>query len=273
MFWILFSRLLRGRTQSANLELERLGLLPGVRRVTEVTVRGGLQVLGLLEVELSHDNSGSEVPVVSDDVNQVSVRLLAGTVGLDKDGQGLGNTDGVRQLDQASSGKTGVDQGLGDPSGSVGGRSVDLGKVLTGEGTTTVGTPTSVGVDNDLSAGQTSVTLGTTDNESAGRLDVVDGSVVQEVRGDDLVDDLLLDLLAEVLGGDLLGVLGGDNDGVDSQGDHGTGFVLLVLDGDLSLRVRSEPAHGTVSSGSGHGGVQLVSKHDGLGHQLRGLRG
>lgn len=272
MFWILFSRLLRSRTRSIDLELERLGLLPGVRRVTEVAVRGGLQVLGLLEVELSHDNSGSEVPVVSDDVDQVGVRLLTGTVSLDKDGQGLGDTDGVRQLDQASSGKTGVDQRLGDPSRSVGGRSVNLGEVLTREGTTTVGTPTSVGVDNDLSAGQTSVTLRTTDNESAGRLNVVDGSVVQEVGRDDLVDDLLLDLLSEVLGGDLLGVLGGDDDGVDSQGDHGTGLVLLVLDGDLGLGVRSEPAHGTVSSGSGHGGVQLVGKHDGLGHQLGGLR-
>lgn len=35
-----------------RLELEGLGLLPGVGGVTEVTVRSGLQVLGLLEVEL-----------------------------------------------------------------------------------------------------------------------------------------------------------------------------------------------------------------------------
>ena len=37
---------------SPSLELELLGLLPGVGRVAKVTVRGGLEVDGLLEVEL-----------------------------------------------------------------------------------------------------------------------------------------------------------------------------------------------------------------------------
>lgn len=40
-----------GRNRS---KLERLGLLPVVRLVTEVTVRGRLEVDGLLEVELTH---------------------------------------------------------------------------------------------------------------------------------------------------------------------------------------------------------------------------
>ena len=35
-----------------RLELELLGLLPGVGRVAKVTVRGGLEVDGLLEIEL-----------------------------------------------------------------------------------------------------------------------------------------------------------------------------------------------------------------------------
>jgi hypothetical protein len=39
------------------LELERLGLLPVVVGVTEMTVRGGLEVDGLLEVELTHYSS------------------------------------------------------------------------------------------------------------------------------------------------------------------------------------------------------------------------
>lgn len=237
-----------------------------------MTVRSGLQVLRPLKVEFSYDNSGSQVPVVSDDLDQLGIGLLTGAVSVDKDGQGLGNTDSVGQLNQASSSEAGVDQRLGDPSGSVGGRSVDLGKVLSGEGTTTVGTPTTVGVDNDLSTGQTGITLGTTDDESTGRLDVVDGPLVHEVGRDDLVDNLVLDLLSEILGGDFLGVLGRDDDGVDSEGNHGTRLVLLVLDGDLSLGVGSEPAHGAVSSGSGHGGVQLVGEHDGLGHQFGGLR-
>jgi hypothetical protein len=118
-----------------------------------VTVRSGLQVLRLLEVELLDDNTGPQVPVASDDLYQVEVgHLLAGTVSVDVDGQGLGDSDGVRELDESSSSETGGDQGLGDPSGSVSGRSVDLGEVLSGESTTSVSTPSTVSVDNDLSA-------------------------------------------------------------------------------------------------------------------------
>jgi hypothetical protein len=112
-----------------------------------------------------------------------------------------------------------------------------------------VGSPTTVSVNNDLSAGQTSVTLRSTDNESAGRLDVKDGLVVQHVAGDDLLDDLLDKLGSKVLGRDLLGVLGGDDDSVNTQGDNGSVGLLLVLDSDLGLRVGAEPAEGTVTTG------------------------
>jgi len=101
---------------------------------------------------------------------------------------------------------------------------------------------------------------------------VVNGVVVEEVGGDDLLDDLLEKLSPEILGGDLLSVLGGDDDGVDSDGDGGSS-ILLVLDGDLSLRVGSKPSEASVSSSSGHGGVELVSEHDGKGHELLSLVG
>ena len=102
---------------------------------------------------------------------------------------------------------------------------------------------------------------------------MVDGPDVEQVGADDLLDDLLLDLLPQVLGGDLLGVLSRDDDGVDPQGDDGTVSVLLVLDGDLGLGVGSQPTHGSVTTGSGHGSVELMGEHDGLGHQLGGLVG
>lgn len=136
-----------------------------------------------------------------------------------------------------------------------------------------MGTPTTVSVDNDLTTGQTGITLGTTDDESAGRLNVVDGSVVKEVLGDDSLDDLLEDLRSEVLGGDLLGVLGGDDNGVNSDRDDGSVSLLLVLDSDLGLGVRSEPSEGTVTTSGGHSGVELVSEGDGERHHLGGLVG
>ena len=56
---------------------------------------------------------------------------------------------------------------LTDPTGSVGSGAVNLGEVLSRESTSTVCTPTSVGVDDDLTASQTSVTLRSTDYETS----------------------------------------------------------------------------------------------------------
>ena len=143
----------KGKRGPAYLKLELLGLLPGVVGVTKVTVRSGLQVLRLLEVELLDNDTGPQVPVVSNDLYQVEIRhLLSGTVSVNVDAEGLGDSDSVRKLDESSSSETSGDERLGDPSGGVSGRSVDLGEVLSGESTTSVSTPSTVSVDNDLSA-------------------------------------------------------------------------------------------------------------------------
>jgi hypothetical protein len=223
-------------------------------------------------VQLTND-SWSEIPVLSDNLDELGIGLGSGSVRIDVDGEGLCDTDSVRQLDQNSSSELGGNEGLGDPSSSVGGRSVDLGPIFTREGTTTVSTPTTVSVDNDLSASQTSISLRTTDNESTRRLNVVNTSVIEQVLGDDLLDNLLHDFGSQVFGRDLLGVLGGNDDSVDSDGDNGTVTLLLVLDSDLGLGVGSEPSKRTISSSSSHGGIELMGKHDGQRHHLGGLVG
>lgn len=101
---------------------------------------------------------------------------------------------------------------------------------------------------------------------------MVDSSVVEEVSGDDFLDNLLQEFLAEVLSGNFLGVLGRDNNGVDTEGDGGT-TVLLVLNGDLSLGVRTEPWESTGAAGNGHSGVELVGEHDSQRHVLLCLVG
>lgn len=155
------------------LELESLGLLPVEVLVgAEVAVLGRLQVDGPCQVELLDDDTGAHVEVLADDLDELVRGLGGGAVGVDEDGQGLSDTNGVGQLDQGTAGKAGSDQGLGDPTSQVGSGAVDLGEVLAGEGATTVGTPATVGVDNDLTAGQTGVTLGTTDDEETRWLDL-----------------------------------------------------------------------------------------------------
>lgn len=99
---------------------------------------------------------------------------------------------------------------------------------------------------------------------------MVDGVLIKQIGRDDLLDDFLKDLGTEIGGGDFLGVLGGNDDGVDPQRDGST-TILLVLDGDLGLRVGAEPGKGAGATSNSHGGVELVGKHDGEGHQLLGL--
>jgi len=156
----------------SRLEFERLGLLPRKVLVGKVAVLGRLEIDGLGQIKFLDNDTRTHVEVVADDLDQLIRGLVAGAVGLDEEGQGLGNTNGVRQLDKAAASEAGLDERLGNPAAKVGGRAVDLAVVLAGEGTTSVGTPTAVGVDNDLAASETGVTLGTADDEKAGGLDL-----------------------------------------------------------------------------------------------------
>ena len=155
------------KNRSGNLELEGLGLLPGEVGVGEVTVLGSLAVDGVGEVKLLDDDTGAHVKILLDNLDELLASLVARAIGLDEQAQRLSNANGVGELDESTASELGVDEGLGDPTGEVGSRAVDLAVVLAGEGTTTVSTPATVGVNDDLTASKTGVTLGTTNDEVA----------------------------------------------------------------------------------------------------------
>lgn len=64
-------------------------------------------------------------------------------------------------LDQHTPAETRLHQRLGHPAGGVGSRAVHLGVVLPGKGSAPMGAPAPVGVHDDFTARQTSVTLRT----------------------------------------------------------------------------------------------------------------
>ena len=103
---------IRPRKEVGRLELERLGLLPGVVGVAEVAVGGSLEVLGLLETKLADDDTGAEIPVLEDDLDELVVVLLSGAVGVDVDGERLSNTNGVGELDEGATGEASSDEGF-----------------------------------------------------------------------------------------------------------------------------------------------------------------
>ena len=76
------------------------------------------------------DDTGPEVEVLADNFDELLIRNLASAVRVDVDRERLGDTDGVRELDKGTTGKTSSDQRLGDPSSGVGSRTINLGEVL-----------------------------------------------------------------------------------------------------------------------------------------------
>ncbi len=62
---------------------------------------------------------------------------------------------------------------------------------------------------------------------------MVDGVAVEQVGGNDNLDNFLKEVLAELFVGDLLVVLGADNDGMNAN-RHASAVFQPVFDGDLT---------------------------------------
>ena len=140
-----------------------------------MAVLGGLEVDWAGQVELLDDHSWAEVKVGADDLLKLVRGVVGGSVGVNVNGSWLSDTDGVGELDETTASELGVDEGLGDPAGNVGSGTIDLGEVLSGESTTSVGSPSTVGVDNDLASGKTGITLWSTNDEQTRWLDLLKG--------------------------------------------------------------------------------------------------
>lgn len=97
-----------------------------------------------------------------------------------------------------------------------------------------MGAPSSIGIDDDLTTSQTSITLRTTNDEATRGLDlvfvrqesfqedktrstyVIDCPLIKQIGRDHFLDDLLKNFPAKVWGRDLFRVLGGDDNSVDT---------------------------------------------------------
>lgn len=101
---------------------------------------------------------------------------------------------------------------------------------------------------------------------------MVNRSIIKEMSRDDLLDDLLLDLSSKILGANILRVLGRNDNGIDTERDGST-IVLLVLDGNLGLRIWTEPRKQSGTTSSSHRSVQLVCEDDSERHELLSLIG
>ena len=60
-----------------------------------MTILSGLEVDGTVEAEFADNNTGSEIEVVEDDLDEFRGLLVASVVGVDEDGERLSNADSI----------------------------------------------------------------------------------------------------------------------------------------------------------------------------------
>mmetsp|Transcript_2033 Transcript_2033/g.4586 ORF Transcript_2033/g.4586 Transcript_2033/m.4586 type:complete len:428 (-) Transcript_2033:117-1400(-) len=274
-----------------------------------MAVGSSLVVLWFAKSQITGKSSWTGIKVDLDNVgNELGGEsVLLSSVGLDEQTQWLGDTNGVRQLDKSTLTKSSLDDGLGHPTARVGGRSIDLGGILSRKGTSSVGSPSTVSINDNLTSGKTGITLGSTNDELSRGINVKVASIaavnaqsrftVLELDGlesgdnDVLVDEFvhffhggsnhfLSSVLSTVissglflgtLGLEWFGVLSGNDNSVDLDGSDSTIGVLGVLNGDLGLSIGAQPPERTILTDIGEALSELSSHHVGQRHAVFGF--
>ena len=156
------------------------------------------------------------------------------------------DADRVGDLELAAVGEPGGDDVLRHVARRVGGRAVDLGRILAGERPAAVRRRAAVGVDDDLAPGQAGVAHRAADHELAGRVDVDEVLVLEaprvvEARRQDRLEHVLDQVrLDHRLGVEPLAMLGRDEHALDLDRRLVAVLVDLVADRHLRLPVGAQ---------------------------------
>jgi len=126
---------------------------------TEVAESSRFLVNWSLEVQLLDDATWSEAEIIFGDSNEIIVRhtFLNGTIRVDMDGKWISKTNSIRNLDQNSVGESIGNKGFGNESSVVSGGSIDLRWVFTGESTTSMWAPSTIGINNNFSSSESGI--------------------------------------------------------------------------------------------------------------------
>src|ERR1019366_3328712 len=180
---------------------------------------------------------------------------LRGAESIDQNANRLRYANGVSQLHFTAIGQSGGNDVLGDVARHVAGRAVNLGRIFPAECAPAVTPHATVGVHDDLAAGQSSVAHRSTDNEAARGIDVVLGVLVQHLLGQRRLNHVLQDVSPQLFGRNRLRVLTGNNHSIDAH----RLVVLVVFHCDLGFAVGPEVRKGAILADCSELLAQLVS--------------
>src|SRR5579862_1213385 len=230
---------------------KRVGLVRALPRelavvAAEVAVRRRLGVDRPPQVEVAEDRSGAQIEDLAHELLDPGDRDRLRAERLDEHRQGVRDADRVRNLDLAALRKPGRDDVLRDVPRRVGGRAIDLRRVLAGKRAAAVRSRAAVRVDDDLAPGQAGVAHRAADHELAGRVAVEEVLVLEplrvvEILREDRLDDVRGEIrLEQRLDVDAFSVLRRDEHALDLNRSPPSVRVLLVAHRHLRLAVRPQ---------------------------------
>merc|ERR1740121_2237573 len=216
----------------------------------------GLLVLWLAESQRLSDGARTTVESDLDDVGDVisTQCSLLGAISLNEKRQRLCDSNGVRELYKCSLAQAALHDGFGHLSADVSSRSINFSGILARKCASSMGSPTSICVDDNL-AGWVDVKVCVVPIQSQGGLSVFQCDFCQGLLHDLLHDELIHLLHAwgcrvwAFVPGHLLAASGlqwlrmlcGDNNSMNLLRLNRAILPLQILDGDLSLAIWSQP--------------------------------
>src|SRR5579883_3347686 len=183
----------------------------------EMAKGGGGLVDRAAQVEGLDDASRSQIEVFVDQANDLFIGDLAGAEGIDKEGERAGHADRVGDLDLDAFGQAGGDHVLRDVAHSVSSGAVYFGRIFAAESAAAVTGHAAVGIDDNLAPGQASIAHGAASHETPGGVDEEFGLAIEQVFGNNRLNDVLNDIVADLFLGHVVGVLGRDHHRIDAH--------------------------------------------------------
>ncbi len=149
---------------------------------SEVSVCCGLFVNGTAQIQ-HFDNSGrAKVEMLADNSDQLLIAQFPRSKGINHDGGGLCDADGIGQLDFTFIGQSCRNDIFRYITGRIRCGTVNLGAVLSGEGSAAVAGISAVSINDNFAACQTAVAMRSSDYEPACRVDKESGLRNQSFR-------------------------------------------------------------------------------------------
>ena len=231
-----------------------------------MTIGSEVLVNGATKLKLLDNSRGTKVNELVNSVNDSFLINGCSAEGIDHYGYGLCNTDSVCDLHLTLLCKAGLNDVLRNVSCRIGCTTVNLCGVLTGECAAAVARVTAVGVNNDLTTGETCIALRTANYETAGGVNVDVNLAIDKLLRNNRKNNLVNNVLTDGCAVDLRRVLGGNNDSIYTAGN-----TVNVLNGYLGLTIGTKVGESAVLSNLGKSLSKLVSEGDGERHKLGGL--